>query len=81
MQDIIHDALGLPGDNQFDAVRALTRPEVEARLEAAGLRGLADAVMRGVNGLKSQAAETGDALNDKFATSAKPEHRKAAKEG
>ena len=71
VQNIVHDALGLPEDNQFDAVRALTRPEVEARLEAAGLRGLADAVMRGVNGLKSQAAETGDALNDKFATSAK----------
>jgi len=71
VQNIVHDALGLPDDNQFDAVRALTRPEVEARLEAAGLRGLADAVMRGVNGLRSQAAETGDALNDKFATSAK----------
>ena len=51
--------------------QALTRDEVFEKLQFAGLLGLLDTVMEGVKNLQQQAAETGDALSEKFATSAK----------
>ena len=71
MVDVVIDALELPATDAFNRVRVLSREEIRERLDRAGLSGLEDKIMEGIELLKRQAAGTSHDLNDKFMTSAK----------
>ena len=55
----------------FEYVRNLKREEVERRLQAVKLSGLADMLVEGIEGLKKQSVGSSAALNDKFQASGK----------
>jgi len=69
--DVVIDALELPATDAFNRVRVLSREAIRERLNRAGLSGLEDKIMEGIELLKRQAAGTSHDLNDKFMTSAK----------
>ena len=68
--DAVIDALKLPvklGEAAvFDYTRGLSRETVESVLGEAGLGGLADTLVSGLDGLRNQSAASGSHLNEKF---------------
>lgn len=54
--------------SSYEQVRSLSRSEVDSRLRAAQMGGLAAAVHAGVEALREQTAATGTELNHKFQT-------------
>ena len=52
--DVVIDALELPDTDAFNRVRQLTREEIRERLDRAGLSGLEDKIMEGIELLKRQ---------------------------
>ena len=70
LSTLILDALQMPRDSgeeaAFEYMRSLTRDKASMLLESAGLGGLLDVLMKGVEKLDQQSASSGRALNEKF---------------
>ena len=70
LSTLILDALQMPRDAgeeaAFEYMRSLTRDKASMLLEGAGLGGLLDVLMKGIDKLEQQCASSGPALNEKF---------------